>query len=309
MKTMEENYLIFQESVKVTLGDLSIESPCERFKQTPRHLLDIHQYTSLVSPAMGNGPVLQNLVTMEDVWDAYGDNLREVECQIHKGINSEAPLINTVAGQILSSGGKRIRPLLLILCAQLCGYLQKEYLSLGSLIEFIHTATLLHDDVLDEADLRRGQKTARRIWGNQASILVGDYLYSRAMYQIAAFHNHGFNEVLADACSKMTEGEVLQLCANNRPDITEAEYIQIVEYKTATLVAAACKIGAMVGGASPDGAGCAVPVWIELRHGLSTRRRSARLHGRGRTLWQVVGTRPAARDDDPSTSPSFAILY
>ena len=200
---------------------------------------------------MGNGPVLQNLVTMEDVWDAYGDNLREVECQIHKGINSEAPLINTVAGQILSSGGKRIRPLLLILCAQLCGYLQKEYLTLGSLIEFIHTATLLHDDVLDEADLRRGQKTARRIWGNQASILVGDYLYSRAMYQIAAFHNHGFNEVLADACSKMTEGEVLQLCANNRPDITEAEYIQIVEYKTATLVAASCKIGAMVGGASP----------------------------------------------------------
>ena len=201
---------------------------------------------------MGNGPVLQNLVTMGDVWEAYGDNLREVECQIHKSINSEVPLINTVASQILSSGGKRIRPLLLILCARMCGYLQKDYLALGSLIEFIHTATLLHDDVLDEADLRRGQKTARRVWGNQASILVGDYLYSRAMHQIAAFHNHEFNEVLADACSKMTEGEVLQLCANNRPDITEREYIQIVEYKTATLVAASCKIGAMVGGASPS---------------------------------------------------------
>ena len=199
---------------------------------------------------MGNGPVIENFVSMTDVWDAYCDDLNEVECQIQKNINSEAPLINMVASQILSSGGKRIRPLLLILCARLCGYIQKDYLILGSFIEFIHTATLLHDDVLDEADLRRGQKTARRVWGNHASILVGDYLYSQAMAQIAAFHNHGFNEVLADSCRKMAEGEVLQLCANNQPDITETEYLQIVEFKTATLVAASCKIGAIIGGAS-----------------------------------------------------------
>ena len=199
---------------------------------------------------MGNGPVLQNLLTMGEVWDAYREDLQEVECQIHKNISSEAPLINTVANQILSSGGKRIRPLLLILCARLFGHVPKEYLVLASLIEFIHTATLLHDDVLDEADLRRGQKTARRIWGNQTSILVGDYLYSQAMAQIAAFRNHGFNEVLADACRKMAEGEILQLCANFQTEITENNYLQIVEYKTATLVAASCKVGAIVGGAT-----------------------------------------------------------
>ena len=197
-----------------------------------------------------NSPALQNLMNMEDVWDAYREELNEVEAQIHKNLNSEASLINTIANQIMASGGKRIRPLLLILSAHLCGYLQREYLLLGSLIEYIHTATLLHDDVLDEADIRRGKKTARRIWGNHASILVGDYLYSQAMTQIAAFHNHIFNEVLADACRKMTEGEVLQLCANSRPDITEPEYLQIVEYKTATLVAASCKIGAAIGGAT-----------------------------------------------------------
>ena len=103
---------------------------------------------------------------------------------------------------------------------------------------------------LDEADIRRGRETARRIWGNQASILVGDYLYSQAMALIASFHNHGINEVLADACRKMAEGEVLQLCANSQPDLEEAAYLKIVEYKTATLVAAACKVGGIIGGAT-----------------------------------------------------------
>lgn len=200
--------------------------------------------------AMSQEPVLKDLESMEDVWDAFRLDLIEVESQINKHLQSHAPLINTVAKHIFSSGGKRIRPLLLILCARLCGYLPKESILLGSLIEFIHTATLLHDDVLDEAELRRGQSTARKIWGNQASILVGDYLYSQAMALIATFHNHGINEVLADACRKMAEGEVLQLCANSQPDLSEEAYLKIVEYKTATLVAASCKVGAIVGGAS-----------------------------------------------------------
>ncbi|MDX1412049.1 MAG: polyprenyl synthetase family protein [Nitrospirales bacterium] len=200
--------------------------------------------------AMSQEPVLKDLESMEDVWDAFRLDLIEVESQINKHLQSQAPLINTVANHIFSSGGKRIRPLLLILCARLCGYLPKESLLLGSLIEFIHTATLLHDDVLDEAELRRGQNTARKIWGNQASILVGDYLYSQAMALIATFHDHGINEVLADACKKMAEGEVLQLCANSQPDLSEEDYLKIVEYKTATLVAASCKVGAIVGGAS-----------------------------------------------------------
>jgi octaprenyl-diphosphate synthase len=200
--------------------------------------------------AMPQEPALKDLESMEDVWEAFRPDLLEVERQITKHLGSNAPLINTVANHIFESGGKRIRPLLLILCARLCGYLHKDFLLLGSLVEFIHTATLLHDDVLDEADLRRGRKTARKIWGNQASILVGDYLYSQAMALIATFHNHGINEALADACRKMAEGEVLQLCANSQPDLSEDAYLKIVEYKTAALVAASCKVGAIVSGAS-----------------------------------------------------------
>ena len=188
---------------------------------------------------------------MEEVFEAYREDLEEIEAHIRRNLDSEAPLINEIAAHILNGGGKRIRPLLLSLCARLNGYVPKQDLALGSLIEFIHTATLLHDDVLDEADLRRGQQTARRIWGNHASILVGDYLYSRAMQQIAAFQNHDVNDVMAIACRKMAEGEILQLCATRQPLLQETDYLRIVEYKTGALVAAACKVGAIIGGASP----------------------------------------------------------
>ena len=202
---------------------------------------------------MANGlpPVAQMSLTMEEVFEAYRGDLEEIESHIRRNLDSEAPLINEISAHILNGGGKRIRPLLLSLCARLTGYVPKEDLVLGSLIEFIHTATLLHDDVLDEADLRRGQQTARRIWGNHASILVGDYLYSRAMQQIAAFQNHTVNDVMAIACRKMAEGEILQLCVNRQPLLKETDYLRIVEYKTGALVAAACKVGAIIGGASP----------------------------------------------------------
>jgi octaprenyl-diphosphate synthase len=199
---------------------------------------------------MANDPAVKALDSMEEVWEAFRPELNEVEANIQTHLDSHAPLIHTVADHILSSGGKRIRPLLLILSARLFGYVENRYLLLGSLIEFIHTATLLHDDVIDEADMRRGKPSAKRVWGNQASILVGDYLYSQAMALIASFHNHSINEIMADACRKMAEGEVLQLCANSQPDLTEQAYLKIIEYKTATLVAASCKVGAIIGGAS-----------------------------------------------------------
>lgn len=199
---------------------------------------------------MANDPAVKALDSMEEVWEAFRPELNEVEAKIQTHLDSHAPLIHTVADHILSSGGKRIRPLLLILSARLFGYVENHYLLLGSLIEFIHTATLLHDDVIDEADMRRGKPSAKRVWGNQASILVGDYLYSQAMALIASFHNHSINEIMADACRKMAEGEVLQLCANSQPDLTEEAYLKIIEYKTATLVAASCKVGAIIGGAS-----------------------------------------------------------
>ena len=201
---------------------------------------------------MKNGPATSALQTMADVWDAYQEELAGVEDEVRRNLDSSVTLVNTVAAHILSSGGKRIRPLLLLLCARLCGYTGKEDLSLGSLVEFIHTATLLHDDVVDDADLRRGRQTARKVWGNQVSILVGDYLYSKAICHIVTFRNQSINEVLSEACRKMAEGEVLQLYYNGNPLISESEYLRIVEHKTAELIAASCRIGAIIGGASEE---------------------------------------------------------
>ncbi|TAJ34872.1 MAG: polyprenyl synthetase family protein [Nitrospirae bacterium] len=201
---------------------------------------------------MKNGATASTVQTMADVWDVYRDELDGVDDQVRKHLDSSVTLVNTVAAHILSSGGKRIRPLLLLLCARLCGYRDSEHHALGSLVEYIHTATLLHDDVVDDADLRRGRQTARKVWGNQVSILVGDYLYSKAICHIVSFHNQAINEVLSEACRKMAEGEVLQLYYNGNPQITESEYLRIVEYKTAGLIAASCRIGAIISGAPAD---------------------------------------------------------
>jgi octaprenyl-diphosphate synthase len=201
---------------------------------------------------MPNGPITSTIHSMADVWEAYRDELAGVEDQVRKNVDSSVTLVNTVAAHILNSGGKRIRPLLLVLCARLCGYSGRDHHQLSSLVEFIHTATLLHDDVVDDADLRRGHRTARKVWGNQISILVGDYLYSKAIAQIVEFRSQGINEVLAEACTKMAEGEVLQLYYNGNPDMPEADYLKIVEHKTARLIAAACRMGAIFADAPED---------------------------------------------------------
>lgn len=192
------------------------------------------------------------LQTMPDVWDAYKKELEEVEDQVRQNLDSKVALVNTVAAHILNSGGKRIRPLLLVLSARLCGYTGKDDIILGSLIEFIHTATLLHDDVVDEADLRRGRRSASRLWGNQVSILVGDYLYSKAICHIVGLRNQAINEVLSAACCKMAEGEVLQLSVSDHALVTEGEYLRIVEYKTAALIAASCRLGAIISDVPAD---------------------------------------------------------
>lgn len=195
---------------------------------------------------MAQGPAIAILQNMSDVWDAYRDELDGVENRVRKNLDSSVTLVNTVAAHILSGGGKRIRPLLLLLSARLCGYPGTEHHQLGSIVEFIHTATLLHDDVVDDADIRRGRSTARKVWGNQISILVGDYLYTKAMCKVVEFQSQGINEVLAEACKKMAEGEVLQLYYNGNPAMPEIDYIKIVEHKTAGLIAAACRMGAIL---------------------------------------------------------------
>src|SRR2546422_872654 len=191
------------------------------------------------------------IASMSDVWECYRLELIAVEDQIRQNLDSKVALVNTVAAHILNSGGKRIRPLLLILCARLVGYTGRDDVILASLIEYIHTATLLHDDVVDHAEFRRGRRTAGGLWGNQVAILVGDYLYSKAICHIVGFRNQDVNECLSEACRKMAEGELMQLSHKDDASISEREYLKIVEYKTGSLIAAACRIGAVVADADP----------------------------------------------------------
>lgn len=200
---------------------------------------------------MPNGPDICAIEDMKDVWECYRADLAAVEDQIRQNLDSKVALVNTVSAHILSSGGKRIRPLLLIMCARLAGYTGRDHVRLASLVEYIHTATLLHDDVIDHADLRRGRKTARGLWGNQVAILVGDYLYSKAICHIVAFRSQDVNECLSEACRKMAEGELMQLSFKDHDALTEREYLRIVEYKTGALIAAACRMGAVVADADP----------------------------------------------------------
>ena len=189
---------------------------------------------------------------MDQVWSHYKDVLDEVEEQIKKGLDSEVMLINKVAYHILNSGGKRIRPLLLVISAQLCSSMDKRHILLAGMVEFIHTATLLHDDVLDNAEVRRGIPAARVLWGNQASILVGDYLYTLAVCQAVKMENFEINYLLSTTCRRMSEGETLQLFHSRDLNLTEATYLQIIEYKTATLLSASCRLGGIIGDESDE---------------------------------------------------------
>jgi len=185
---------------------------------------------------------------MDRVWSEHRGLLSQVEEQIHRGICSEVDLVNRVASHILNSGGKRIRPLLLILSAGLFkAFKQEDLFYGGGIVEFIHTASLLHDDVIDNAEVRRGISPARVLWGNQASILVGDYLYTLALSLAVKLDNLEINNLLADTCLRMAEGEMLQLSHNNDLDLTEATYLKIIEYKTALLISTSCRLGGIMG--------------------------------------------------------------
>ena len=187
---------------------------------------------------------------MADVWDCYHQDLTAVEDQILTNIDSDVPLVKEIATFILQGGGKRIRPLLLLLSARLCGCQGHEMHALASFVEYIHTATLLHDDVVDDAEFRRGKEAAHRLWGNQASILVGDYLYAKAVRSIVDFRIHELNSVIAESVRCMTEGEIMQISLNRYQNVlTQTKYIQMVERKTGALIAAACQMGAILGDA------------------------------------------------------------
>ncbi|MBL0040664.1 MAG: polyprenyl synthetase family protein [Xanthomonadales bacterium] len=172
--------------------------------------------------------------------------MAEVDRLIRRRLGSDVMLVNQVAEHIVSGGGKRLRPMLVLLAAEAAGYRGTQHFQAAAVIEFIHTATLLHDDVVDESDLRRGRRTANAVFGNAASVLVGDYLYSRAFQLMVELERMRIMQVMADTTNQIAEGEVLQLMHIGNPDTDEAAYLRVIERKTAVLFAAACRVGAIL---------------------------------------------------------------
>lgn len=186
------------------------------------------------------------MTNVKDIFSAYAEELKVVEQQLLGIFSSNVFLIPMVGKHILSGGGKRMRPLFLLLSADLCGYRETNRTVLAAVIEAIHTASLLHDDVIDGADTRRGRPAAHALWGNQVVILVGDYLYSKALKIAVAQRKQKIMEALSEATTRMTEGEILQLHKIGDPEITREEYFEIVAAKTGVLISAACRIGAVL---------------------------------------------------------------
>jgi octaprenyl-diphosphate synthase len=190
-------------------------------------------------------------VQIEEIRRFVEADMRRVDAVIRRRLYSDVVLIQQVSEYIIASGGKRLRPALVLLSAGAFGYRGDKHYDLAAVVEFIHTATLLHDDVVDESSLRRGRQTANAIFGNAASVLVGDFLYSRAFQMMVDVGSMRVMEVLSDATNTIAEGEVLQLMNCHDPDIDEERYLRVIRYKTAKLFEAASRLGAILGDAGP----------------------------------------------------------
>jgi len=175
-------------------------------------------------------------------------DLRAVDEVIRDRLDSDVVLVRQVADYIIGGGGKRLRPTLVILAAGACGYTGRHHLQLAAVVEFIHTATLLHDDVVDDSQMRRGRSTANSAFGDAAAVLVGDFLYSRAFQMMVQVQNMRVMEVLADATNTIAEGEVMQLMHVHNADVTETDYLRVIRSKTAKLFEAAGRLGGIVAG-------------------------------------------------------------
>ena len=191
-------------------------------------------------------------MSLDAIRDFLLADMAAVDEVIRQRLHSEVVLVRQVADYIIASGGKRLRPALLLLSAGALGYRGSHHRELAAVVEFIHTATLLHDDVVDESALRRGRPTANSLFGNAAAVLVGDFLYSRAFQMMVGVDNMRVLQVLADATNVIAEGEVLQLMNCRNPDVDESGYLQVIRYKTAKLFEAATRLGAILGGAPPE---------------------------------------------------------
>jgi octaprenyl-diphosphate synthase len=174
------------------------------------------------------------------------DEMIKVNDFILSQLHSDIVLINQIGHHIINSGGKRLRPMLVLIAAKAVGYQGGKHIDIAAIIEFIHTATLLHDDVIDHSDLRRDQETANAVWGNAVSVLVGDFLYSRAFEMMVAVQQMRVMDILSHATNRIAEGEVLQLMNCNDPDITEEQYVEVIVRKTATLFEAGTRLAAVI---------------------------------------------------------------
>ena len=180
------------------------------------------------------------------------DDLIAVDAVIRASMKSTVPLVDQVAEHIIAGGGKRIRPLIVLLAARACGYRGASHIDAAAFIEFIHTATLLHDDVVDGSEQRRGRRTANSVYGNSASVLVGDFVYSRAFQMMAAIGSQRVMEIMSEATNVIAEGEVLQLMNAGDPDTTQQRYLEVIYRKTAKLFESGAEVAAVLAGASPS---------------------------------------------------------
>jgi octaprenyl-diphosphate synthase len=188
-------------------------------------------------------PLIQRLVQAD---------LQKVEAEFRKNLDSDVQLISKIGEHLLGSGGKRFRPMILVLSTKLCGYQGDRHIPLASIIEFIHTASLLHDDVVDDAEVRRGNVSANTLWGSEASVLVGDFLFSKSFSLMVRDRDIRVLEVISDACTQLAEGEIQELMTTSDLSLGEEAYISIITRKTAALISAACQIGAILGQLGPE---------------------------------------------------------
>lgn len=188
-------------------------------------------------------------MTAQRIYDTVADDFSRVNDLIIKRLSSDVPMVEKIAHYIIESGGKRLRPLLVLLSSRAAGYRQDEHLKLAAVIEFLHTATLLHDDVVDTSDMRRGRSTANARWGNAPSVLVGDFLYARAFEMMVELQNLRIMDVLSHATAVIAEGEVMQLMNVKNPDLDESQYMEVIHNKTAMLFEASSHTGALLAGA------------------------------------------------------------
>ena len=193
---------------------------------------------------------VETALSLPEIQALVAADMAQVDALIRRRLASDVLLINQVGEHIIAAGGKRLRPVLLLLAARSQGSVGPQAHQLASVVEFIHTATLLHDDVVDQSDLRRGRKTANAVWGNAASVLVGDFLYSRSFQLMVELEQMQVMRILADTTNAIAEGEVLQLLHVHNPDTDEAAYLKVIVRKTAVLFAAAAQLGGVLAGSS-----------------------------------------------------------